>query len=94
MLDGDRLRITTTGNADTPLVSSQIPLLAIDVWEHAYYPDYQNRRVDYIAAYLTAGRVQSPPASDARSIAMTDSPTSPSPRTSPQARLPHSRTPR
>ena len=53
MLDGDRLRITTTANADTPLISPQIPLLTVDVWEHAYYPDYQNRRVDYLAAYLT-----------------------------------------
>jgi Fe-Mn family superoxide dismutase len=53
VLDGDRLRITTTANADTPLISPQIPLLTIDVWEHAYYPDYQNRRVDYVAAYLT-----------------------------------------
>ena len=53
VLDGDRLRITTTANADTPLISPQIPLLTVDVWEHAYYPDYQNRRVDYLAAYLT-----------------------------------------
>ena len=53
VLDGERLRITTTANADTPLLSPQVPLLTLDVWEHAYYPDYQNRRVDYVAAYLT-----------------------------------------
>lgn len=53
VLDGGRLRITTTQNADTPLVSAQVPLLAVDIWEHAYYPDYQNRRVDYLAACLT-----------------------------------------
>ena len=51
--DEGRLRIATTANADTPLVTPSTPLLALDVWEHAYYVDYQNRRVDYAAAYLT-----------------------------------------
>jgi Fe-Mn family superoxide dismutase len=50
--DGDKLIITKTGNADTPIAHGQQPLLTIDVWEHAYYLDYQNRRADYVAAVL------------------------------------------
>ena len=47
VLDGNNLKITKTANADTPLVHGQKALLTIDVWEHAYYLDYQNRRADY-----------------------------------------------
>jgi len=52
VLDGGRLAISATGNADTPLAHDQVPLLTVDVWEHAYYLDYQNRRADYVATFL------------------------------------------
>jgi superoxide dismutase len=52
VLDGDRLKVVNTGNADSPLTKGMRPLLTIDVWEHAYYLDYQNRRADYVNAVL------------------------------------------
>jgi Fe-Mn family superoxide dismutase len=51
-VDGDgNLAVTSTPNQDTPLMNGDTPILGLDVWEHAYYLNYQNRRPDYISSW-------------------------------------------
>ena len=52
IVDGGKLKVTNTANAHTPVEDGKTALLTIDVWEHAYYLDYQNRRPDYVDAFL------------------------------------------
>ena len=51
VVDGGSLAVTSTANQDSPISDGQTPILGIDVWEHAYYLKYQNRRPDYLAAW-------------------------------------------
>ena len=51
-VDKSKLTVEHTANQDSPLMEGRTPILGIDVWEHAYYLNYQNRRPDYIAAFF------------------------------------------
>lgn len=52
VLDGDKLAVVSTPNQDNPLTEGKKPLLGLDVWEHAYYLKYQNKRADYIQEFF------------------------------------------
>jgi len=54
VVDGEKkLQVYSTANQDSPLMDHHVPILGLDVWEHAYYLNYQNRRPDYIKAFWT-----------------------------------------
>lgn len=52
VLERGKLKVVSTSNADVPFLHGQLPLLTVDVWEHAYYLDYQNKRADHVAAVI------------------------------------------
>ncbi|MCK2157976.1 MULTISPECIES: superoxide dismutase [unclassified Exiguobacterium] len=52
IVDGGKLAVVSTPNQDTPVMEGKTPILGLDVWEHAYYLNYQNRRPDYINAFF------------------------------------------
>ncbi|HNY25586.1 MAG TPA: superoxide dismutase [Alphaproteobacteria bacterium] len=52
VIDNEKLKIITTANADNPIAHGLKPVLALDVWEHSYYLDYQNKRGDFVDAFL------------------------------------------
>lgn len=52
VVDGGKLVVTSTPNQDSPIAEGKTPILGLDVWEHAYYLNYQNRRPDYIDAFF------------------------------------------
>jgi Fe-Mn family superoxide dismutase len=52
VVEGGKLKIVKTANADTPLAHGQTALITVDVWEHAYYLDFQNRRPDFVQTFL------------------------------------------
>ena len=52
VLDNDKLKIVKTANAENPITQNLKPLLVVDVWEHAYYLDFQNRRPDYLTTFV------------------------------------------
>jgi Fe-Mn family superoxide dismutase len=49
--DGGKLAVISTANQDSPIMDGKCPIIGLDVWEHAYYLNYQNRRPDYIKAF-------------------------------------------
>jgi len=87
VLDEGALKIVTTSNADTPIVRGQVPLLVIDVWEHAYYLDHQERRAVYVAGvvdYLIDWEFASRNLEQARRIDLRPKPLSSDTRTPPR----------
>jgi Fe-Mn family superoxide dismutase len=58
VVDGDSLAVTSTPNQDSPLTDGKTPILGIDVWEHAYYLKYQNRRPEYLQAWWNVANWQ------------------------------------